>query len=111
MIPLFPFDNLQERWQWPGAPGCAIERLNEDRSRMPSQGYRDAVGNMYGYAGQARDLVSVHLEYAQACEKLNRLDVAVLQPGLGDSRQSRRGNLPCRRTGVRCARRRNETLR
>jgi hyperosmotically inducible protein len=58
----------------------AIERLNEDRRRLTSQDYRDAIGNMYNHAAEARNLVSVHLEYAQAREKLNRLDVSALQP-------------------------------
>ena len=58
----------------------AIERLNEDRRKLPSQEYRDAVGNMYAYAGHARTLVSVNLDYAQAREKLNRLDASALEP-------------------------------
>ena len=59
---------------------AAIERLNEDRRNLPSQEYRDAVGNMYAYAGHARTLVSVNLDYAQAREKLNRLDASALEP-------------------------------
>jgi hyperosmotically inducible periplasmic protein len=58
----------------------AIERLNGERGKSPSQGYRDAIGNLYAYAEQARTLVSVNLNYSQAREKLNRLDVAPAEP-------------------------------
>lgn len=58
----------------------AIERLNAERGRLSSQEYRDAVGNLYVYAEQARTLVSVNLDYAQAREKLNRLDASPLEP-------------------------------
>lgn len=56
----------------------AIERLNEDR--RPSQEYWDAVGNLYAYADQARNLVAVNLDYAQARENLNRLDASAADP-------------------------------
>jgi len=58
----------------------AIERLNGGLGVIPSQEYRDAVGNLYAYAEQARTLVSVNLNYAQAREKLNRLDVSASAP-------------------------------
>jgi len=58
----------------------AIERLNGERHKVSSQEYRDAVGSMYAYAGHARTLVSVNLDYAQAREKLNRLDAAAEEP-------------------------------
>ena len=58
----------------------AIERLNVDRGKLPSQEYKDAVGNLYAYADQARTLVSVNLDYAQAREKLNRLDASPVEP-------------------------------
>jgi hyperosmotically inducible protein len=58
----------------------AIERLNEDRRMISSEKYRDAVSNLYTYADQARNLVSVNLDYAQAREKLNRLDAAAAEP-------------------------------
>jgi hyperosmotically inducible protein len=57
----------------------AIERLNQDRGRLHSQEYRDAVGNLYAYAGQARNLIAVNLDYAQAREKLNRLDATAVE--------------------------------
>lgn len=58
----------------------AIERLNEGRGTLASQEYRDAVGNMYVYAGHARTLVAVNLDYAQARERLNLLDDSALEP-------------------------------
>ncbi|HEY7336007.1 MAG TPA: BON domain-containing protein [Bryobacteraceae bacterium] len=58
----------------------AMERLNVDRRNMQSPEYRDAVLNLYATAGQARELISVNLDYAQAREKLNRLDASVLEP-------------------------------
>ena len=58
----------------------AIERLNQDRRGLPSEEYKDAVGNLYAYAGQARNLVAVNLDYAQAREKLNRLDASAMEP-------------------------------
>ena len=57
-----------------GHASTAIERLNVDRNNLPSPEYREAVKNVYAYAGQTRTLVSVHLGYAEAREKLNRLD-------------------------------------
>lgn len=56
----------------------AIDRLNEDRRRLPSQEYRDAVGNLSESANQVRNLISVNLDYAQAREKLNLLDDSAL---------------------------------
>ncbi len=50
----------------------AIELLNRDRGRFHSREYRDAIGNLRAYAGQARNLIAVNLDYAQAREKLNR---------------------------------------
>ena len=57
----------------------AIERLNADRSKLPSAEYRDAVVNLGAYAGQARNLIAVNLDYAQAREKLNRLDATAVE--------------------------------
>jgi len=64
----------------------AIERLNEDRRQLPSQAYRDSVGSLYTYAQQARTLISVNLDYAQAREKLNRLDASTAEPALSATR-------------------------
>ncbi len=58
----------------------AIERLNVDRRGVPSNQYRNAVLNLDAYAGHARNIVAVNLDYAQAREKLNRLDTATLEP-------------------------------
>jgi hypothetical protein len=58
----------------------AIERLNEDRGRPASREYRDAVGKMYAYAGHAGKLVAGNLDYAQARERLNRLDGSAPEP-------------------------------
>jgi hyperosmotically inducible protein len=58
----------------------AIEHLNNDRGTLASTEYRDAVGNMYAYAGHARKLVAVNLDYAEARERLNRLDASSLEP-------------------------------
>ncbi|HUA60405.1 MAG TPA: BON domain-containing protein [Verrucomicrobiae bacterium] len=58
----------------------AIERLNAGRGKLMSQDYRDAVGNLYSYAEQARTHISVNLDYAQAREKLNRLDASPSEP-------------------------------
>jgi osmotically-inducible protein OsmY len=58
----------------------AIERLNAERGKLASQAYRDAVGNLHAYAEQARMQVSVNLDYAQAREKLNRLDASPIEP-------------------------------
>jgi hypothetical protein len=58
----------------------AIERLNDNGRKLSSPEYRDAVGNMFAYAGHARTLVSVNLDYARAREKLNRLNADALEP-------------------------------
>ncbi|HLJ13923.1 MAG TPA: BON domain-containing protein [Bryobacteraceae bacterium] len=58
----------------------AFERLNQDRGRIQSQEYREVVGNLYAHAGQAQNLIAVHLDYAQAREKLNRLDASSVEP-------------------------------
>jgi hyperosmotically inducible protein len=58
----------------------AIEHLNNDRGTLASPEYRDAVGNMYAYAGHARTVVAVNLDYAEARERLNRLDASSLEP-------------------------------
>ncbi|HEY7391162.1 MAG TPA: BON domain-containing protein [Bryobacteraceae bacterium] len=58
----------------------AIEKLNAERGKLSSEEYRDAVGNLHAYAEQARTLVWVNLDYAQAREKLNRLDASPLEP-------------------------------
>jgi len=57
----------------------AVERLNEDRGKLESQEYRDAVGNMKGYAAQVHKLVTVNLDYAQARERLNFLNASDLE--------------------------------
>jgi osmotically-inducible protein OsmY len=54
----------------------AIALLNEERGSTTSQEYRDAIGSLYGFAGRTRTLLSVNLDYAQAREKLNRMDGA-----------------------------------
>lgn len=59
----------------------AIQRLNTDRRGMPpSAEYRDAVRSLVAYSGYARNVISVNLDYAQARERLNRLDAAPLAP-------------------------------
>ena len=58
----------------------AIEQLNQDRGKFLPPEYRDAVSNLFTYAGQVRELVSVNLDYAEAREKLNRLDAEPLAP-------------------------------
>jgi hyperosmotically inducible protein len=58
-----------------GSTTEAFDRLNQDRRTMPSPEYRDAIENVYSYAGQVNNLLSANLNYAQAREKLNRLDV------------------------------------
>jgi hyperosmotically inducible protein len=63
-----------------GHTNDAIERLNEDRRKLESPEYREAVGNMHAYARHAHKLVAVNLDYAQARERLNRLDGAVVEP-------------------------------
>jgi len=55
----------------------AIERLNQDRRGLPSQEYRESVGNLYVHTGVARNLIRVNLDYAQAREKLNQLDGSI----------------------------------
>jgi hyperosmotically inducible protein len=57
----------------------AIDRLNEDRPQLPSQEYRDAVSNLSDSAREVRNLISVNLDYAQAREKLDRLDDSALE--------------------------------
>lgn len=52
----------------------AIEHLNENRDRLHLPEYRDAVENMSAYADQTRDLISVHVDYANALTKLERLN-------------------------------------
>jgi hyperosmotically inducible protein len=50
----------------------AIERLNQDPRGFPSTEYKKAVANLYAYAGEARNLIAVNVDYAQARERLNR---------------------------------------
>lgn len=56
----------------------AIELLNVQRHTFghsgQSQEYRAALADLNAYARQARNLISVNLEYAKVREKLNRLD-------------------------------------
>lgn len=63
-----------------GDATLAIDRLNHDRRQLPSQAYRDAVGNLTDSAGEVRDLISVNLDYAEARAKLDRLDAFTLEP-------------------------------
>ncbi|HWB83133.1 MAG TPA: BON domain-containing protein [Bryobacteraceae bacterium] len=63
-----------------GNATAAIEHLNMDRRTLQSDEYRDTVSSLYAYAGEVRTLVSVNLDYAQAREKLNRLDASALEP-------------------------------
>jgi hyperosmotically inducible protein len=58
----------------------AMEWLNMDRRNIQSPEYRDAVLNLYATTGEARELISVNLDYAQARERLNRLDASILEP-------------------------------
>lgn len=58
----------------------AIDKLNSERAKLTSPGYRDAVGNLQAYAEHTRTLLSVNLGYAQAREKLNRWDASPLLP-------------------------------
>ncbi len=51
----------------------AIEHLNERRDRLHLPEYRDAVENMSAYADQTRDLISAHVDYANALTRLQRL--------------------------------------
>lgn len=52
----------------------AIEQLSENRHRLYLPEYRDAVENMSAYAQQTRDLISVHVDYADALARLERLN-------------------------------------
>jgi hyperosmotically inducible protein len=58
----------------------AIERLNENRGKLPSADFRDSVTSLNAYVGHASNIIAVNLGYAQAREKLNRLDAATLEP-------------------------------
>jgi hyperosmotically inducible periplasmic protein len=58
----------------------SIDRLNAGGHKLPDQDYRDAVDNLYAYANQTRTLVSVHMDYAGAREKLNQLDASPIEP-------------------------------
>ena len=57
----------------------AIDRLNADRRGLVSAEYRRAVQTLYNYSDHARDVLSVNLSYADAREKLNRLDAAPVE--------------------------------
>jgi hyperosmotically inducible periplasmic protein len=57
----------------------AIDRLSTERGQLTTPEYRDAVLTMYAHAAQARNLITVNLDYAQARERLNRLDEATSQ--------------------------------
>lgn len=59
-----------------GHATSAIEQLGGGRVPHPA-GYRESVLNMYAAAGQVRNIISVNLDYAEAREKLNRLDPSV----------------------------------
>lgn len=52
----------------------AIELMNGDRRLFPTDEYRDAVAALVSDAGEARKLLLVHFDYAEAREKLNRLN-------------------------------------
>ena len=58
----------------------AVERLNAERRHLLSEAYRDALGNLSQSANQVRDLISANLDYAQAREKLDRLDASPSEP-------------------------------
>ena len=58
----------------------AIQLLNEDRSKIRSQEYRDTIKNLSDYASHASSLIDVNLDYAQAREKLNRMEGAPGEP-------------------------------
>jgi hypothetical protein len=72
----------------------AIALLNEERGPITSQEYRDAVGSLYGYAGRTQTLISANLDYAQAREKLNRLDATSEEPWRRSRRRANPRNLP-----------------
>jgi len=57
----------------------AIDRLSAERGQLTTPEYRDAVLNIYAHAARARNLIAVNLDYAQARERLNRLDEATTQ--------------------------------
>lgn len=67
---------------------AAIERLNAERGKLPTAGYQDAVLTLNAYAGAARNLIGVNLDYAEAREKLNRLDASPAEPAAKLSRES-----------------------
>lgn len=58
----------------------AIEHLSAGGHKLPSSDYRDAVDNLNALANQTRTLVAVHMDYADAREKLNRLDASPIEP-------------------------------
>jgi hyperosmotically inducible periplasmic protein len=57
----------------------AIEQLNEDRNKLPSQEYRDSIISLDARARQVRNIIVVHLDYADSREKLNRLDASAIE--------------------------------
>jgi hyperosmotically inducible protein len=74
----------------------AIEQLNQDRRKPPSQEHRDAIGNLNAYAGHARNLMAVNLNYAQARGKLNQLDASSLGPVAKASTTTKSAALPAK---------------
>ena len=58
----------------------AIEHLNAGSHKQPSREYSDTVDNLNAWASQTRTLIAVHLDYAIAREKLNRLDASPVEP-------------------------------
>ena len=52
----------------------AIEQLTENRNRLYLPEYRNAVENMSAYSHQLRDLITVHVDYADALARLERLN-------------------------------------
>ncbi|HZU27494.1 MAG TPA: BON domain-containing protein [Bryobacteraceae bacterium] len=56
--------------------GNAVVALNAQPRGIPSQEYRDALANMYAGSRQARSLILVTMDYAQARAKLNRFDAS-----------------------------------
>jgi hyperosmotically inducible protein len=58
----------------------AIEQLNAGSHKLPSQDYQDTVDNLNAWANQTRTLVAVHMDYAAAREKLNKMDASPMEP-------------------------------
>ena len=57
----------------------------KNQSKPLSTEYRNAVANLNVYARHVSNIIVVNLDYAQAREKLNRLDASALEPVAKDS--------------------------